>query len=467
MYEKFNVVLGKNGSGKSTWLRELDRRWSGPDSCVRYITPERGGELRVDGNIETNRASRDDWFANTRRKNSYSQFRQSSVSEFRNLETLVLRSIEKELEVRSSQFSFDSEIGKINRLLDRIRLERADGAGFRVVHRVSGEGVDVSELSSGESELISLATEILYFSYLCKQTRYAESENWLLFDEPDVHLHPDLQYRLIELLVESLESAPAKVMIATHSTTIVSSLCELASHVNLGFRSTIEGGSEFSIVSSDIRAILPMFGAHPLSNVFNQVPPLILEGEDDERIWQSAVRSSGGRIRVYPCVAGDVQSINNFERSAAKIINSVYDNAIAYSLRDLDDADYLIEDIGPVVRMRLNCRSAENLLVTDDVLLELGTDWKSLQREMEKWLEENSDHSRFSELANFQAGGWQRRDYRLKNLRMLIVGLSGSNKPWEVAVGQAIAKLSSRNLSGKNSLQYFLGPKVIEALQLI
>ena len=44
---KINVVLGKNGSGKSRMLRDLDAKLVGEavDRKAKYITPERGGPL--------------------------------------------------------------------------------------------------------------------------------------------------------------------------------------------------------------------------------------------------------------------------------------------------------------------------------------------------------------------------------------------------------------------------------------
>jgi len=49
---------------------------------------------------------------------------------------------------------------------------------------------------------------------------------------------------------------------------------------------------QFAPIDDGLRKVLPVFGAHPLSNIFNQAPVLLLEGDDDERIWQQAVRSS-------------------------------------------------------------------------------------------------------------------------------------------------------------------------------
>ncbi|WP_162178909.1 AAA family ATPase [Thioclava atlantica] len=466
-YRKINVILGKNGSGKSTLLRLMDSRLSGKDACIRYITPERGGELTYDGNIETNRSHNPNWMTNTRRKNRWEQFRQSSVAEFRNLETLVLRSIERDSKLRATDFKFDAEVDRINEVLERVSLVRADTAGFDIALKDGGNTIKAADLSSGESELISLAVEVLYFAYLCKQEKYRDQDNWLLLDEPDVHLHPDLQYRLMQLLVNSTRDANGRIAIATHSTSILSGLCSLSEDVRVGLKHFGPNALEFRSVDDAMRSVLPMFGAHPLSNVFNEKPPLILEGEDDERIWQAAVRRSNGRISVYPCVASDIQSMNQYEVAARDLIESVYDDARAFSLRDRDSDPYEIDDMGPIIRMRLNCRNAENLIVTDDVLAELGTDWTSLRGTLEKWISDNPDHSRFAAASAFRDSGWKRQNFQLKELRMLLVGLTGSNKPWEVAVGQAIAKLPENRFNGGHSLREYLGTKAVRELGLL
>lgn len=466
-YDRINVVMGKNGSGKSTLLRKIDECLSGGDACIRYITPERGGELTYEGNIETNRARNPEWMTTVRRVNRFDQFRQSSVAEFRNLETLVLRSIEKDAGIRASDFKFDTEIDRINEVLDRVQLKRADGSGFDILHKETNLPARPSDLSSGESELISLAVEILYFSYLCKQDKYKGKDNWLLLDEPDVHLHPDLQNRLMLLLVSSLAEVDGRVAIATHSSAVLSSLCDAGPEIRVCFKEFQSRDAAFRRTDDALKSILPMFGAHPLSNVFNKKPPLIVEGEDDERIWQAAVRRSNGRISVFPCVAGDIQSMNSYELAASELISSVYDNARAFSLRDKDDQPYEIEDTGPVVRSRLNCRAAENLLVSDDALNELGTDWAALQAGLEKWIRDNPEHPRYATAVAFRDSGWNRRQFNLKHLRMVIVGISGSTKPWEVAVGQSIARLNERRFGGPDSLEEYLGPKIVGGLGLL
>ena len=58
-----------------------------------------------------------------------------------------------------------------------------------------------ADISSGESVLISLAIECLIF---CKEY-VSDKQNILLLDEPDVHLHPDLQFKLMQFLQKLVE----------------------------------------------------------------------------------------------------------------------------------------------------------------------------------------------------------------------------------------------------------------------
>jgi hypothetical protein len=201
--------------------------------------------------------------------------------------------------------------------------------------------------------------------------------------------------------------------------------------------------------------------------VFNRRPPLLVEGDDEDRVWQQAGRSSLGAIRVWPCVAGDVQSLNAYEKKARAIIESVYENARAYSLRDRDEGPYEIDDLGPVVRARLNCRASENLLLSDDVLAGLGTNWPTLQAELDEWISQHVGHAQHDAVMAFRVGGWNRRDANVKPLRNLLMALIGSEKPWEVAVGQAIAALKTEDrATGENGLSDFLGAKIVDALEL-
>jgi|tagenome__1003787_1003787.scaffolds.fasta_scaffold20874389_1 ABC-type multidrug transport system ATPase subunit len=463
---KINLLVGKNGAGKSTWLRTLDdQSHELPNlGIVRYVTPERGGVLNYEGGVETNLQNQN-WVASVRRQNQASNFRQIAVSEFRRLETLVLRKIERDKPTRENlEITFDTTVATINRLLDNIEIVRSDNAGFVVRNRGATSNRDNITLSSGESELITLAIEILAFAYQSED--HVGKNNYLLLDEPDVHLHPDLQQRLMHLLVNAIEEREIVAFIATHSTPIIGALSDVA-NTTVGFLTSGTSVIKFHAIEDSLRKVLPIFGAHPLSNVFNSKPILLVEGEDDERIWQQAARTSQGKVNVWPCAAGDKQSLDDYENQVNSIASAIYENAQAYSLRDRDEEPYEIDDKPIVKRMRLHCRAAENLILSDDVLEFLGVDWPSMKTAIEDWLSKFTNHQQFAAMKAFQESGYDRSQSDLKELRNVLMMLAGSQKPWEVAVGQAIAGLlNARMFFGADSLPSYLGSKLVDTLDL-
>lgn len=456
--DKVNVILGKNGCGKSYLLKAVEQGLQGKDGYgkVRYISPERGGLLQYDPNIDQTMSRNVTWLVDTRRQNQSENFRQQSAVLFRQLEMLALREIERE-HTRPTYIprTFDTTVDLINGLLDRVRIERDESKAFRIVDKETGAESGPADISSGESELISLGIEVLAFSKGCEEGR----TNLLLIDEPDVHLHPDLQDRLARFIVTVIADRPFSIILATHSTALLAGLAA-GGEVRLAFKRKDAIALAFNAVSDVDEAILPIFGAHPLSNVFNQAPILLIEGDDDGRIWQQAVRSAQGRIRLYPCAVEGADRLSEYETEVNNIIDAVYDNAKAYSLRDRDHHPELIENVGHIVRMRLSCRAAENLMLSDNVLASAGCDWLVVQQRIKTWVEANSSHQYHGDMRAFADDGCDRFGHDLKAIRNILVGLI-SNKPWEVLVGQCIAALAtSPTPLAEGSLANFLGPKV-------
>lgn len=457
-----NVLLGKNGCGKSYSLRQIEEGTRGEEEygVVKYFSPERGGFPQYDANIEQNVASNPNWLSNSRRQNQTAQFRQQSAAQFRLLETLFLRELEERPDLRVDlNVNFDSTVDKINALLDRVQIRRAY-TGLEILDLNSGEIVRPQDISSGEAELISISIECLMFERECDPNK----TNLLLFDEPDVHLHPDLQYRLAAFISSTFSQAPCTVIIATHSTPLLAALSDVA-ETSVALMRFGETEISFSPVSDTHRKILPVFGAHPLSNVFNRSPVLLVEGDDDERIWQQAIRSSEGRIRAYPCSVNGIDRLPDFERRAAELIDAVYDDAIGYSIRDRDDTLGDVVDLGPIRRMRLGCRSAENLLVTNEVLTSCGISWEQLAERIRDWIVKNPQHPHFDTMNAFESGGFDRLSFDLKEIRNDILAMLGTNKPWEVLVGQSIAAIAGESADqGATTLASYLGPRIVSEL---
>lgn len=419
-----NLILGKNGCGKSYLLKQIEGalRSRADVGKVRYISPERAGLLQYDPNVDQNISQSLNWLDDTRRRNQAQQFKQQSAVLFRRLELLFLRELQNDH--TKSDYKprhFDNEIRKINKLLDRVLIKTSD-TGFAIFERQTDSPAGPEAISSGESELISLAMEFLAF----QKESDPKKLNFLLVDEPDVHLHPDLQDRLASFISEELKDEKLIILLATHSTALLSSLAQ-DGETRVSFMRIGDLELNFKDVSEIIQRILPIFGAHPLSNVFNESPILLVEGEDDERIWQQAVRSSEGKLKIFPCVTESVARQNLFETQANELIQSVYDNARGYSLRDRDGQPEDITDVGGIVRMRLSCRSAENLMLSDDVLALAGINWPVLQEKIESFVKESPHHPYHSAVKKFLDDGFDRKGADLKEIRNVLIGFMTNN----------------------------------------
>lgn len=457
---KVNVLLGKNGSGKSRLLRKFDESnfRDGQNINTKYITPERGGTLTHEPGVERSMNNDDSWLPRQLRSNQYRQFRQQSVLQFRKLQTLVLKEIESNEELRLDlDFSFDTVVDSINNLLENIRLER-EGEDFEIYLRDENRQLDEDQISSGESEIISLSIESLVFQKEAKD----DAENFLLFDEPDVHLHPDLQSKFAKFLVDIFEDEPVKIIIATHSTALLSSLRD-SDDLKVGFIRAGENNVEFETTNEIHRKVLPIFGAHPLSNVFNESPILLIEGEDDLRVWQQAIRTSQGEINIHPCPVDSIDRMHDYEILSRKILTTVYDNAIGYSLRDRDEVgDEEMDDMGCMKRFRLYCRTAENLMLSEEVLERLNTTWDELREDILTWIENNEDHPHYDEMCEFRDNDFSRRLSDLKEIRNDLMGIIGSNKPWEVAIGQTIGEREFQY--SDHSITNYLGDDLVNTI---
>lgn len=452
---KITVLIGKNGSGKSTLLRRIDER---RDLETKYISPERGGSLKYSPQVDNNIRVNTDWLVSTRRRNRFEQFREQSAAQFRNLETAILREIEHDVTKRQDlDYTFDTTLESINNLLPEIGLVRSD-QGFAIENK-NGEHVDEDSVSSGEAELIALAIEVLTFSRDSRQNKI------LLLDEPDVHLHPDLQHRLARFCVGLAHEFGFKIVVATHSTAIFSGLSESDSLQVVPI--TDKGQTDYHpFVPNDVaKQLLPVFGAHPLAEHFNNSPILLVEGEDDRRVVEQMVRSGNGHFHYSPAVVGDVQSMSSWESWLDEFLPAIYEEPVAYSLRDLDGAEApALEDLTYVRRARLNCYAIENLLVSYESLRVHGFTEQTFKDAIQAWLGARPDHQCAESLRLLHEHFDDRRIRKIKDIRNVVCALLGSSKPWEVEVGQLLARRDFQVRDEAHCLFNYLGYQCVEKI---
>ena len=457
-----NILLGKNGSGKSTILKKIETTLVALNTGdIDYVTPERGGILTYSANIEQTVRNNADWERGQKRKNQWDNFKQNAVNQFKKLEMLSLREIEKNPVLRNDPtYTFDTVVNRINNLLTNIIIVRSNKGDFDILNKADNTKIDPEQISSGEAELIALTIECLAFEKSCTAGR----TNFLLIDEPDVHLHPDLQANLMLFLLDLLASRKFQIIIATHSTAILGALLD-SPNARFGILKNKQIEVHFKPINKMYHTILPIFGAHPLSNLFSQNPILLVEGDDDVRIWQQAIRTSR-RLKLYPCSVDGVANMSNYEIATGEIIGGVYDNAKAYSLRDRDEGDENIDDLESIVRFKLSCRAAENLIVADEVLAANGKNWNLIEQAIATWIGAYPHHQYFETMVAFRESGFNRKGFDLKNLRNILIAFI-TEKPWEIAVGQVIGNLITGNIprdNNENKISNFLGVKLTNHL---
>lgn len=462
-----NVIVGRNGSGKSRFLRELESLRHAGGYFVQYISPERAGSFEFDPGVEHSVRGNRTWIEETRKRNQVTNFKQASAKRLRDLAMRFALKMETDRELRESfDKTFSTEkLNKINQMLSNIYLSR-DGAEAFVFKTIDEEILAPDQLSSGESEIVALGTEILHFFELCEPNR----TNLLLLDEPDVHLHPDLQSRLARFLINEISELPTDVreatavIITTHSTPLI---CELVRYENctLGVKHYGNMNVVQHKATEQLQKLAPFFG-HPLSRVIADDLPLIVEGEDDERVWQQAARTSQGRLKVFPVVAGTVVHLKDLESSCDSLMNGIYDNPKAISVRDGDGKREAIDAVGCVHRFRLQCYEIENLLLTDDVLNSMSSNWSDFVTRANSWCSLNSNRAEIELLQKVIGSPDRFRNQKIKDIRNLIPAILDSKKQWETIVGQALGRLDASSPSGKNALKDYVGEDLLLAMGL-
>ena len=132
---RFSVIIGKNGCGKSTLLKSLTRSArseTGNWGTVKYLTPERGGTLTFDQNIEANARSSAGWLDGQLEQNQFSQFKQQTIYQFDNMILGSLQKFKEDSDAGRDVSSMD-QVVQINTLLDNIEIRGNRGErGFKI-----------------------------------------------------------------------------------------------------------------------------------------------------------------------------------------------------------------------------------------------------------------------------------------------------------------------------------------------
>lgn len=278
-----NYIVGANGTGKSLLAEQLKNNFNGAGFLPRYLNAERliglekqavghygGGQLAQGFNISQ--------FASLKTHAENSGLSSSAI--------IILK---ERLDVRIKIEALLSDIfGKT------IRLSEEGGFLKPVMQRISGGG----EYNLSQSECHGLKELITLLTFL-----YDTSKNCIIFDEPELHLHPQFQSFFLseirKIAGNPLEDPSKKLFfIITHSPYFIDikSLDELKNilvcHMDKAptYVGDLDGNDQYVL-----KRFLPRFNTHHKQFFFSP-HPVFVEGYTDQQIFSILFEKLGINI---------------------------------------------------------------------------------------------------------------------------------------------------------------------------
>ncbi len=443
-----SILFGKNGSGKSLLLRA----WR--DSQLahsHYVIPERTGSLGFNPNFLQQQMAPQQRreISGTNYVNEYRQHVIARVQAY-----FLARGATRLGQLPGNPADLEALIAD---LLPDFTVDLiGESPPYKLRRAASGQEVGgVEQLSSGEAQVLTLGLDILTIAAIWDIQK--APMRLLLVDEPDAHIHPDLQVRFADFLTRVADTYSLQVVVATHSTTLLSSLGQFAG-ARCGViyvdrtKSTFKA-APFTAVLKELAACL---GGHALMGPLFGVPLLLVEGDDDYRIWSQVPRHHVTSFAVIPCNGDEIYT---YQESLEKIFGALRSDATEPAGFALLDGDKPLPAGKPQTHVRfirLGCHEAENLFLSDEVLALINTDWAKAAAAIAATAQKHGNKA----AALSTAPTWNRQSHDLK---ALIGEISAAVDPkpvhWTHRLGVTLGRAKP---SGQ--LAAFLGPDVIAAL---
>lgn len=439
------VIFGKNGSGKSILLRNI--RDQEPD-LRNYSVPERGGEIEfapqtvneeIDG---TKRAS-------TTKQNLLVNYRQRVIARIQ-----AYLSKRGGMRTEISEKNLEYVENSINELLpDFIFQLKSENPMYSLLRISTNEPANnITLLSSGEAQMLTLSLDLLL---TCEMWELDRKFGLLLIDEPDSHIHPDLQQRFAKFIVNLHDHYGCKAIIATHSTTLLSALGHYASNAGVIY---LDGRDQYQTLQFDdvMKTLTTCLGGHALMGPLFNFPIILVEGDDDYRIWSEIPRHHVLQIAVIPC-NGD--EIFRYQQNLEKLFSSLLEDKQTPSGFTLIDGDKTIPQSPQkhIKFIQLNCHESENLFLTDQVLKELGyDDWDSA---CNKVIQESEKFGEKTDLLKSIKSMDRKTDDFKSIINQLACILDDKNLHWAYRVGKVLGKNRP-----EEQLADFLGDELVNSL---
>ena len=381
------LILGRNGCGKTTLLNNIASKLrdkgvnieGGGDILldqkientiqikVDKISAERGGNFNIDGGILSQLSTDPGYTAKTRQGSKSNNFRSEVASRYDKL--MALLSIHDNSSSERPYIKRETIINLLGTLLpQKYKLKSPKGYFKIVTTKDEKESVEFDKLSSGEIEMFTIGLECLIS--VNWQYEYGYIHKVLVIDEPDVHIHPDLQIRFLEFIYKLVEEFSVQVFIGTHSSVFVTNMESKKSGIvwMSDEKDTLKAQSKNEMVGE----IAPIIGGHIITQILMNNKILLVEGYDDETVWRKAASCSNENMNLYVQKCHGKSEMIKIETAIERILTATCDgipgSPFIISIRDKDDGESEIDDRKFVKRFKTECREIENCILSNEFL---------------------------------------------------------------------------------------------------
>jgi predicted ATPase len=212
-----------------------------------------------------------------------------------------------------------------SRLLSPKQLLDADIKNQRLTFQYDGQIFGLEALSSGEKEVLNIT-----FDFLLR----APSHCIVFFDEPELHLHPELSYRLLSTL--RLIGKQNQFVLCTHSPDIISA--SLDQSVVFVAPKTIPDKNQAVVVreDDDTNQALRFLG-HSIGIVALGKKIVLIEGTSsslDKQLYGSILKSNFSSLVLVP--SGGKQTISSFHSVVQNVLDKTLWGVDFFMLCDRD-----------------------------------------------------------------------------------------------------------------------------------
>ncbi|MCH8915407.1 MAG: AAA family ATPase [Thaumarchaeota archaeon] len=275
---------------------------------------------------------------------------------FKQINTFLKDSIDLELRVKKvSDFSLDYDFSFVDK---------------------NGIEIQIGELSSGQRGIIHFIFSI--FGY--------DLENGLMIiDEPELHIHPQMQERYIEIMKNAMESQNIQFIVATHSPVFVN-------------ETTVDGVHRFHLENGYTQVVKPTISTQQKhlvkildytnsSKIFFSNKVILVEGITDEYFFKHFL----GDYKVVQELQDKRKNISDIEilnlegkTNYPFVKNFLNEFRIkSYFIGDLDNIFTLPNPIlGPNLKLRFGGGNTTNKQIIQNIKANQQTEWSQIRVEI-------------------------------------------------------------------------------------